>query len=374
VELHAHLSRDIADTQVVELLRSLRFPPLRALQAVDLEGSLVGAKGLSHLCSAVLRKNSLPNLKQLNLNRNSAQAIGVSCLYQALCAVDCCPLLERLSLAANRAEGAVLDFLCGQVLRSRPALTFLDLSDNNVCLAEGDASLTLRSNAPRLDTLHSLDLSFNPLEDAGMHTLLSCAWPLPALTATSKNCLRHLILVNCNIGNKTFAYIGDLLQTSHFRLLETLSLGMNQGRGGAGLSGILEALCPLEARIEQRPPPPNTTADTATADTTMAASSGAAPVLALKHLLLNFNNFNNEGLLAVMNAAMLGAIAGLETLDVSDVGASTDTIHLFLRNVTQHARCDCLKKLVVFGRHPFAQRAIRSSHFPETFLRRVKVS
>jgi hypothetical protein len=202
-----------------------------------------------------------------------------------------------------------------------------------------------------------MDLSFNPLEDEGMHTLLSCSW---GGGGAPNNCLRHLLHVNCNIGNKTFAYLGDLLKTKHFQHLETLSLGMNNGLGRAGISCILEALCPAEARLES-----SSAKDVAT----------AAAVPALKHLLVPLNNFNDEGLLAIMGAALQGGFSQLETLDISDVGASTDTINVFISNFVKHARCDCLQALVVFGRHPFAQRAIRSSNlFPAAFLRKVKVS
>ena len=309
----------------------------------------------------------------------------MKCLYQALCSPECCPLLEQVSLASNRAEQSVLDYLCGQVLRARPSLTFLDISDNNICLAEGKAIVTMKSNKPQLNTLQTLDLSFNPVEDEGMHMLFKCGWGMKreekaSLSPTPNICLQHLLLVNCNIGNKTFAYIGDLLKTKHFQHLETLSLGINNGVGRAGILPILEAMCPPEARLERFSP--STThsiiqIEVAQQDSTQLPVPVTTTVLAvptLRHLWLPLNNFADEGLLAIMGAALQGGFRCLESLDVSDVGASPNTISTFISTFTQHVRCDSLQKLVVFGRHPFAQRAIRSCHFPANFLRRVKVS
>jgi len=364
VKVNAHISREVEDYAVLEFIRSFRFPPLLALTSVSLEGSVIGPKGFSHLCS-VLRQKCLPNLAKLNLSRNAALSSGIDCLNKTLCDVECCPLLRTLCVASNRAELCIVDLLCGQLLIARPNLKSLDISDNSTCLMDGNAVVTMKSNKPRLNSLSMLDLSFNPLQDAGMHALLSCAWPTRP-PPNCQSCLQHLLLVNCSIGNKTFALLGDLLKTKLFPRLETLSLGMNDGLGRTGIESLLEAMSPPQMQMcvgnEDEPA------------MEICASARAASLPSLKHLLLPLNNLKDEGLLAIMSAALLGAFSQLETLDISDIGASTDTISKFIVAFTQHAPCEHLKKLVVFGRHPFAQRTMRHSNIPRSFLSRVKMS
>lgn len=341
---------------MLEFIRSFRFPPLLALTCISLEGSVIGPKGITHLCS-VLRQKCLPNLSELNLSRNALLSNGINCLNQTLCIAECCPLLQKLSVASNRAELTVVEMLCGQLLLARPNLICLDVSDNNICLADGNAIVTMKSNKPRLNNLTSLDLSFNPSEDAGVLALLSSTWPIPA-PHNPHTCLLHLFLVNCNIGNKAIAYLGNLLKSKYFQHLETLSLGMNDGQGPTGIGELVDAMCPLQSRVESENSfPPDST-----------------PVLSLKHFLVPLNNFRDEGMQVIMRAALRGGFNHLETLDISDIGASTDSMSTFISSFTQHSPCSKLKKLVVFGRHPFAQRAMRNSNFPLSFLSRVKVS
>ena len=354
VAFNACITPEVGDIRVVEFLRSFRFPSLYSLESVNLEGSLIGPKGLKNFCS-VLRGKRLPNLRLLNLSRNYAQDVGINCLYQALCTEDVCPLLETLMLAGNRAEQSMIDILCGSFVRSRSSLTHIDISDNNTCLSDGKSCVMLKSCTPQLNSLCTLDLSFNPLEDEGAFTLLSCAWQSGVPVNTS--CLRHLHLVNCNIGNKTFAYLGHLLGVQQFQHLETLSLGMNNGQGGEAISYILNPLCPVN-EIQ---------GDTLSSQTTV-------PVPSLRHLLVPFNNFNDEGLAVILGAALKGCFIKLETLDVSDIGASPQALNSFVHAFTSHTEYQNLRKLVVIGRHPFAKRVIRSSNIPQSFLRRVKVS
>jgi hypothetical protein len=62
-----------------------------------------------------------------------------------------------------------------------------------------------------------------------------------------------------------------------------------------------------------------------------------------------------------------------QELDISDLGASPETIVLFLRNFISYGNSAQLKKLVIFGRQPFAGKHVRGYCTPE-FLRKVKVS
>jgi hypothetical protein len=63
----------------------------------------------------------------------------------------------------------------------------------------------------------------------------------------------------------------------------------------------------------------------------------------------------------------------LQELDISDLGASPESILLFLRNFISYGDSAQLKRLVIFGRQPFAGKNVRGYCTPE-FLRRVKVS
>ena len=60
-------------------------------------------------------------------------------------------------------------------------------------------------------------------------------------------------------------------------------------------------------------------------------------------------------------------------LDVSDIGATTENINLFLRNFVAHGQYTHLRRLVVLGRHPLASKRARGI-CSEEFLQQVKVS
>jgi len=80
-------------------------------------------------------------------------------------------------------------------------------------------------------------------------------------------------------------------------------------------------------------------------------------------------------LLLISAAQTLGVFDTLEELDLSDVGCATETIALFAKAIVDRfkaGKCS-LKKLKVFGVHPFAGKSARAM-FPQEFLVRVKVS
>jgi hypothetical protein len=60
-------------------------------------------------------------------------------------------------------------------------------------------------------------------------------------------------------------------------------------------------------------------------------------------------------------------------LDISDIGATTESINVFLRNFVHHGQYTHLQRLVVFGRHPFAGKKAKGL-CTEEFLQQVRVS
>ena len=79
-----------------------------------------------------------------------------------------CPLLQQLSLSDNHAGLSALEFLGTSILKNREQqLTSLDLSTNDVDLADTLSVHYLTNAVINLSTLRELDLSFNPLNDDG---------------------------------------------------------------------------------------------------------------------------------------------------------------------------------------------------------------
>lgn len=57
---------------------------------------------------------------------------------------------------------------------------------------------------------------------------------------------------------------------------------------------------------------------------------------------------------------------------MSNIGASAESIYVFIRNIVSNGRKMSLKKLALFGNYPFAGKNVRE-HFPPEFLAQVKV-
>mmetsp|Transcript_13704 Transcript_13704/g.20520 ORF Transcript_13704/g.20520 Transcript_13704/m.20520 type:complete len:521 (+) Transcript_13704:105-1667(+) len=346
-QLHGEVSEDVMHG----FIRSMKYPSFLPLRRLSLEGSLIGEKGITML-SSMIKKNYLPKLKDLNIARNHASYNGIHSIQHSLLS-KCCPELETLVIADNHGEISVLELICSPLIKKRPQLTALDISNNNVSLIDSDSVSLIMKSTININSLRSLDLSFNPLDDVGAFRLLSQMWPLEVKTQDII-LIENLTIQHSEIGNKTFGYIGDLMKKGRLRNLVSLSLGMNNATGKVGVSSILEALCMGEGRVE--------------------SSTAASEVLPnFRKLYIPLNRLSNEGLIAVMNVAVVGGFKHLEVLDVSDVGATVETMNIFLRNFITHGQYKNLKRLVVYGRHPFAKKNARSQCAPE-FLSRVQVS
>jgi hypothetical protein len=225
---------------------------------------------------------------------NAAEYRGIHCLQQVLMAQTCCPLLTQLSMADNHAGLSILEFLGTSILRTRELqLAALDVSNNDVDLVDGPSVLYLTNAVITLSTLLELDLSFNPLNDDGAFHFLSKAWPLVKRAERDVLPLRRLAIQHASIGNRTLQFIGELMQSGRLLHLEALFVGMNEGSGKVGISSILEALTKGEVRVES----------------TDCASS---VVPALRELSAPLNRFGNDGMIAIMNTAVVGGFKQLK--------------------------------------------------------------
>lgn len=83
------------------------------------------------------------------------------------------------------------------------------------------------------------------------------------------------------------------MQSGRLVHLEALYVGMNEGSSKVGITSILEALTMGEVRVES----------------TDCASS---VVPALKELSVPLNRFGNDGMIAIMNTAVVGGFKQLQ--------------------------------------------------------------
>jgi hypothetical protein len=240
----------------------------------------------------------------------------------------------------------VLEFLCSDVLRTRPRLVSLDLSHNSLALNDSEAvNLLQRQKSLNLFSLQSLDLSFNQLSDESFHSFLEMIWPLPSALSSSplrqqqqlsrqlstsppalkmkqRIHLRELTISHSLIGNKSFGYLGSLLKAGRFSQLRRLSLGMNNAAGRDGIEMILTALLPhtierLGSSEDWKSDPSEGKGDLDEGD---GPKSDRGLLIAdeddwrreFKALLIPMNPLSNEGLLAIMTAGIAGALRYLE--------------------------------------------------------------
>jgi hypothetical protein len=277
---------------------------------------------------------------------NRGRYRGIHCLQQCLLTNPTpSPLLEHLSLSDNDGEISVLEFLCSDILRTRPRLVSLDLSHNSLCLSDSEAiNLLQRRRSLNLFTLQSLDLSFNPLSDECFHSFLQLMWPLSSPSPLSRQLsvatspgkqnspralkmkqrihLRDLSVSNSLIGNKSFSYLGTLLGEGRFSQIRSLSLGMNSATGSDGIEDILRAL--LSTLNIERADSGGEGKDQEEEEKDSEDKRGRIPKedeehdedwrRGLKSLSVPLNPLSNEGLLAIMTAGTGGAFRYLEVV------------------------------------------------------------
>lgn len=282
---------------------------------------------------------------------NRGRYRGIHCLQQCLLASPIpSPLLENLSLSDNFGEISVLEFLCSDVLRTRPRLICLDISQNSLSLSDIEAiNLLQRKKSLNLYMLQSLDLSFNPLSDESFHSFLQMIWPLSSPSSPVRQFSRqysldspqrqksslkmkqriHLQTLSINhsqIGNKCFTYLGCLLNEGRFSQLRSLSLGMNNATGQDGIEMILTALLPyqIEKNNSQECRENESNEDLEEFENNSDEKTTNREDLP-KHeeteddwrkgftkLSIPMNPLSNDGLLAIMTAGTAGAFRYLE--------------------------------------------------------------
>jgi len=150
-------------------------------------------------------ENNDPNLTSLNLSWKEIGAVGGEALARAIAKND---TLKTLNLSWNLL-GAVGTIALLQVLARRCSLTTLSLRGNLLCAGRTTAALAkfLECN----DTLVTLDLSKNWLEDEGAHDL--------AKGLASNYTLMHLDLSSNDISNECIADINLLMARNHQAML-----------------------------------------------------------------------------------------------------------------------------------------------------------
>jgi uncharacterized protein (TIGR02996 family) len=193
------LSRNrLGDEGLVELSRRV-WP---ALEELDLSDNGLSSAAADHL----QQSRAFPRLRRLQLRDNDLGPNGAFHLAEG-------PLLRQLhflGLASNR---------LGQLRIPRPLcclfrVPHLDLAENELT-AESLHSVLVSSAAPNIFPVRFLDLSRNPLGDAGA-VVLASVQPLREL--------RILILCWCNIGDDGAQALSRAL---HLRHLHTLDLSNN---------------------------------------------------------------------------------------------------------------------------------------------------
>lgn len=138
--------------------------------------------------------------------------------------------------------------------------------------------------------------------------------------------LRDLCINNSLIGNKSFSYLGTLLQEGRFSQMRSLSLGINSAAGSDGIEEILRAFLPthnLERRVglgegkdqDRRQEQEEEEQDEGNEED----KRGHVPKedeedwrRGFKSLSVPMNPLSNEGLLAIMTAGTAGAFRYLE--------------------------------------------------------------
>jgi len=192
-----------------------------SLTTLELGGNSIGAAGVTVLASALPAA-----LTTLDLSNNRIGDAGATALAGALPVT-----LTTLGLGDNNIGDDGATALAG-ALRSLPALTMLDLSENFFIGAAGATALA--AALPSLTALTELRLAGNAIGDAGATTLAAA---LPSLSA-----LAVLYLGSNSIGAAGITAIARALPAA----LTTLDLSNNR-IGDDGATALARALPDLTA-------------------------------------------------------------------------------------------------------------------------------
>lgn len=192
------------------------------------------------------------------------------------------PQLHTLKLSGN--SGRITTVELFELLDQRANLLLLEVSENGVDLLDSELSNILVRSSVSMLYLRVLDMSFNPLGDAGMVKLLKAICPVTHAHRETSLKLEKLLLQSSEIGNGTMYYLSTMFQQRKLPNLDTLSIGMNL-IGAGGIEALLQGI-------------------------------GTDPQYApsLTTLLVPLNNIGNDGLLMFVGRIVAGAFENLEVL------------------------------------------------------------
>jgi len=352
------LSTDITTVEVNAFCSCISATsPLGAhLLKLSLEGSGLGFTGISLLLDKI-RQSPLSALETLNISRNFAESQGISKLVKLL-RDQCLPSLCNLYIAGNSGMSAIMLFFENVFAIEVPHLTRIDVSNNNVDLTtDFDILAMMAKENMTISHLHNVNLSFNPLGDAGFKKLLQI-FLRPGNTFrmieqgdmyVREDCdsfpLVALNVENCDLSTASMGSLGDCFLTGKFWHLEELAIGLNH------LSRI--CLAPLYESMRE------------------------GKLSALRVLKMNLIDIGNEGVHELICNLNEGIFDALETLDISDTGSSSDSIFQFASNFsirsTRNPNAMRMKQLALFGMQTLLRTRIKTLFRPE-LLRKVKIS
>lgn len=357
----------IEEPNVFAFLNALSTPLGYGLECINLEGCNLGPKGLSVL-HAVMVRGSLPNLLDLNLDRNGGGELGVKKIRLAVMQGHC-PRLRSICIGGNGATNSVIDFFDITIAKKMEHLKHISASTNNIDLSDSTIAPTIAMGFITFRNMMSLDLSCNPLGDGEWVKVMKAAWPMTAAQekdylflsggnsggketkmlnegVKSDNSyepipLKRLVLNQTQIGNRSAAYLAALINMGRLPSLRQLSMGENEMLQ-SGAEFIIESL----------------------------------PNSSIRVLELQLNGFGNEGLILFVNGAITGLLKGLEYLDVSDVGANSEHCNQLVRTIAtldEISRMKGLRMLRVYGESPYCAAEVRCV-LPQAFRDKVYVS
>jgi len=365
-------SEYIEEPKVFSFLNALQTPLAQSIETLNFEGCNLGPNGISTL-QEVIKKGALPNLLELNLDRNGGGELGVKKIRLAIMQGHC-PRLRSLNVGWNGATNSVLDFFDTVIAKKIEFLKHLSACTNNIDLSDSTIAPTIVRGLITFRNLLSLDLSFNPLGDSEWVKVMKAAWPLTtkeekdflfveAVGATKEAIkvkpekvfdqqqqqhqhyedipLKRLVLNQTQIGDRSAAYLAALINMGRLKCLRHLSVGENELLQ-KGAEFILRAL----------------------------------PNSSLRVIEMQLNGLGNEGVILFVNGAISGLLKDLEYLDVSDIGANSEHCNQLVRTIAtldEITKMKRLKNLRVYGTSPFCSSEVRCI-LPHSFKEKVEVS
>ena len=330
----------VNDLTILSFLKTLQKPTANRLRHLCMEGCMIGLDGMVSIC-AIMKGGSLPVLELLNVNRNNAQYMGIHKLGATLMS-NCCPYLATVLISGNSARAAPFEFFDSNFAAKTQFLTTLEATNNDMALDDPDILAIINRGLTTWRNFTSLDLSFNPFGDGPLAKLLKQIWPITNVAHKPPIIMESLTLLSVEMGIYSLSYISQVMMRRDMTALKRLSIGAN----AIDLVAIKTLLEPIMQKK-----------------------------VALKELSLPLNLIMPEGVVLFQNAATMGALDGLEVLDIADVGANSDAIVMLSRALLgRFTRGNlCMRKLKIFGLAPVAGKNARVL-FGKDFLDKVAVS